>query len=166
MEGTELEQVPMVFEFEPSGHDKRLYILLVAHTSTGLRFGRDHLFQERITSLDNAVRKLVGRAVEDLKIELKHGGCVDEYMADQVVVYRSLARGKSVVDVGEADVSLHAQTAHWVAEELLAVSFDDQGNCEGTGWVVGQRWERPRRSVHDADDVLHDLGKLNVGDEG
>jgi RNA 3'-terminal phosphate cyclase (ATP) len=31
--------------------------------------------------------------------------------------------------------SLHAQTAMWVAKEIIGVDFDDEGTCEGVGYV-------------------------------
>ena len=135
--------IPLEITFELSGHEKRLYVLLVAHTSTNLRLGRDHLFQERISSLDNAIPKLVARVVEDLQKEIKHGGCVDEYMQDQLVVFQALAKGRSKILGGRNaerkafEASLHAQTAQWVAAKMIDVAFEED-ECEGVGLVVGE----------------------------
>lgn len=148
--------------FELSGHEKRLYVLLVAHTSTGLRLGRDHLFQERFSSLEHAVSKMIKAVVTDLAAEMEHGGCVDEYMLDQLAVYQALAEGRSVVDRGNAEISLHAKTAHWVANEMLGVEFDADGACAGVGWTVGQKWEKKREA---ADDLVHEMDELNIQDQ-
>lgn len=157
LKGSILEGKPLNMRFELSGHDKRLYILLIAHTSTGMRFGRDHLFQERFSSLDYAIPRLVQRAVDDLKMELDHGGCVDEFMRDQLAVFQALASGRSIIEVGNAEGSLHARTAHWVADELLGVTFDDDGGCVGVGWTVGTKWERRRDDPNNLADELKDL---------
>ncbi|KAF2398604.1 hypothetical protein EJ06DRAFT_84785 [Trichodelitschia bisporula] len=37
----------------------------------------------------------VMRVVKDLVGELAHGGCVDEFMHDQLVVFQTVARGRS-----------------------------------------------------------------------
>lgn len=157
LQGT-LPDVPVELKFELSGHEKRLYILLVAHTSTGLRLGRDHLYQERISSLDNVIPKLVSRAVDDLNAELDHGGCVDEFMRDQLAVFQTLAKGKSEVYGGRSEAreliepSLHAKTAIWVIDELVGVGFDDAGGCEGLGWTIGESWaERVKAKKWDTD---------------
>jgi RNA 3'-terminal phosphate cyclase (ATP) len=161
LEAVDLDRVPLAVAFELSGHEKRLYVLLVAHTTTGLRLGRDHLFQERFSSLEYAIPKLAQRAVDDLKLELDHGGCVDEYMLDQLAVYQALAKGKSVIEHGTMNTSLHAKTAHWVADELLGVEFDESGECEGIGWVVGQKWKRRRSMMND---LLDGVDQLEIQD--
>jgi RNA 3'-terminal phosphate cyclase (ATP) len=156
-----LGHVPLDVEFELSGHEKRLYLLLVVHTSTGLRLGRDHLFQERFSTLDYAVPKVVQRAVKDIKTELDHGGCVDEFMRDQLVVFQTLAKGKSEVVVGERELSLHAQTAQWVVNEMLGVDFDENGGCDGVGWVVGEPWRKRVDASRAADELGDELQALN-----
>ena len=161
LKAIELEHIPLDVKFELSGHEKRLYILIIAHTSTGMRLGRGHLFQERFSTLEYAIPRLVQREVDNLKMELDHGGCIDEYMLDQLAVYQALAKGRSTINVGSAETSLHAKTAHWVAEELLGVSFDN-GACEGVGWTVGQKWQRRRG---DDDDLVNRIGGLQVDDE-
>jgi RNA 3'-terminal phosphate cyclase (ATP) len=84
---------------------------------------------------------MVHKAVGDLKGELEHGGCVDWFMRDQLVVFQALAGGCSEV-TGGAELSLHAQTAQWVACEMLGVKFNENGACEGVGWAVGTAWKR------------------------
>jgi len=159
-----LEDIPTNIHYELSGHEKRLYILLVAHTSTGFRIGRDNLFQERFSTLDYAIPQLVRRAVEELKSEIEHGGCVDEFMLDQLAVYQALAKGRSSIEMGSSERSLHARTGHWVAREMLGAEFDEGGGCEGVGWVVGQKWVRQRRgeSEEDVDGLAAEVGGLDL----
>ena len=125
---------------EDSKHSKRLYLLLVAETSNGYRLGRDWLYDEKVsvTALDKTLHRLVAKVVRDLDAELAHGGCVDEFMQDQLVVFRALAEGRTEVDGGAGrGASLHAQTAWWVVERLLGSKFED-GQCYGIGLKAGQ----------------------------
>jgi RNA 3'-terminal phosphate cyclase (ATP) len=142
-------------EFELSGHQKRLYVLVVAVTSMRCRLGRDWLYDHRITSLSAAVSEMVKRVVEDLDAEIKGGGCVDEHMSDQLVVFQALAKGKSMIrgrteeDGSAKEGTLHAQTAWWVANELLGVEDDKERGCEGVGFVVGDEFIASKRKEVD-----------------
>lgn len=130
---------------ENSGNDKRYYLLLVAETSSGYRLGRDWLFDEKTRgiSTDQVCEKLVSKVVKNLKIELQHGGCVDEYMQDQLVVFQALTAGKTKIDGGgDREASLHTKTARWVVEKVLDVAFDDLGSCHGVGFSVGENFLR------------------------
>jgi len=135
--------------FEDSRNPKRLYLLLVATSSNGHKLARDWLYDGRVNSPDDAMPRLVSRVVAELAAEIEHGGCVDEYMRDQLVVFQALAAGKSVVDGGEVDgrkveQSLHARTAQWVVNMLLDVEFDDRGCCEGVGLRAGEDYAKRR----------------------
>ena len=131
---------------EDSKHTKRLYLLIVAETSNGYRLGRDWLFDRKIKDdkINANVKELVGKVFVDLKHELAHGGCVDEYMQDQLVVFQALSRGESFVDAGQGKEgnSLHTQTARWVVEQILGIGFA-KGGCKGIGFQAGQsNWKR------------------------
>lgn len=135
---------------EDSGGDKRLYVLLVAETSNGYRLGRDWSHSFGSTVREKA-EKIVTRVVEDLKRELKKGGCVDEYMQDQLVVFQALAAGEAEVDGGEGnEATLHTKTARWVAEKVLGVKFDKEGRCKGVGFIVGEDFQGRDRTTEDA----------------
>lgn len=140
---------------EDSGDIRRLYLLLVAHTSNGWRLGRDWLYDWKMPilkkggNLDGAqVQKIahdvVGKVVGDLVKEGQAGGCVDEFLQDQLVVFQILAEGSSMVDAGKekGKGSLHTQTVRWVAQQMLGgnVRFDEGGGCEGVGFRVGKEF--------------------------
>lgn len=130
---------------ENSGSEKRLYLLLVAETSHGYRLGRDWLFDEKMRGLGTkqACEKLVSKVMKDLKREMKHGGCVDEYMQDQLVVFQALATGKSEVDCGiDREATLHTKTARWVTEQVVGTGFDELGRCQGLGYAVGEDFQK------------------------
>ncbi|OCL00036.1 RNA 3'-terminal phosphate cyclase, partial [Cenococcum geophilum 1.58] len=132
--------------FEDSRHDKRFYLLLVATSTNGYKLGRDWLYDHKIVTgkLDVTISKLVKQVVNELAAEIEHGGCVDEYMRDQLVVFQALAKGKSFVDGGRLEdgssvpPSLHTRTAEWVVNEILGVEFDGKGCCEGVGLAAGE----------------------------
>lgn len=138
-----------------SRHKARMYTLLVAHTSTGLRFGRDWLYSGSTKNPDfeKIATEIAQVVVDELDAELRKGGVVDEYLQDQLVVFQALAGGSSSIpatleglsldrqrvdrtDEPFGDGSLHTTTARWVASQLLPkVKWMDGGRiCEGTGW--------------------------------
>lgn len=83
-------------EPEESGHESRIYVLLVAKTKT-LRWGRDVLYGGRRkgkskTKLSQEVSQMVTKALQD---EVLQGGVVDEFLQDQLVIFQALARGKT-----------------------------------------------------------------------
>ncbi|KAF3052055.1 hypothetical protein E8E11_006165 [Didymella keratinophila] len=131
--------------FSPSHHEKRYYLLLVATSSTGMKLGRDWLYDGgvRAGKTSQIIPNIVRKVSDDLLAEVVHGGCVDEWMADQLVVYQALAKGVSRIDHGsksggKVEASLHTKTAVWVAETVVEARFNAEGGCEGVGF-------RPRR---------------------
>ncbi len=109
-------------------------VLVVAETDTGCllsgsaRVERDVPFQE------------VGeRAAQELVAALQHGGCVDEYLQDQLIIFAALAEGTSRLLAGP--LSLHTETAIHVASQLTGAVFQvsrrDDGmalvSCQGIG---------------------------------
>lgn len=136
-----------------SADPKRLYLLLVAHTANHYRLGRDWLYDEKIKGSLNESQtefiaaKMAQRVVKELGVEIAGGGCVDEYMQDQLVVFQTLAEGRSWVERGVGsggeEGSLHARTCRWVAERVLGgqVGFDVGGSCTGVGFSAGEVYE-------------------------
>jgi RNA 3'-terminal phosphate cyclase (ATP) len=130
--------------FEDSHHDKRYYLLLVATSASGIKLGRDWLYDQGVRpgKTEKIVPTMTKKVSDDLLSEIEHGGCVDEYMRDQLVVFQSLAEGTSNVFGGQkgdalVQPSLHAKTAMWVAKQITGVQFSDEGGCEGIGFHPG-----------------------------
>lgn len=48
-------------------------------------------------------------AAKELLLNLKYGGCVDEYLADQLIIFMALANGVSKIRTGP--LSLHTTTS-------------------------------------------------------
>ena len=151
---------------EDSRHAKRLYLHVMAETSKGFRLGRDWMFDRKATAstAEQKNEQLVGKVLHDLEEELAHGGCVDEYMQDQLVVFQALAEGRSEVDYGKGrTASLHTQTAKWVAEQILGMNFDERGICEGQAFRVGEKfWERSGKGK---EALVEDIKEFHVSDE-
>jgi RNA 3'-terminal phosphate cyclase (ATP) len=160
-----LFEIGLVFEdveanfvvVDDSRHAARMYTLLVAHTSTGLRFGRDWLYDEKSKnkSVDELSTKIAQKVVDELDAEVRKGGLIDEYLQDQLVVFQALAEGKSIIpgsleaissdknrydrtDAPFGDGSTHTTTARWVVSQLLPqVKWRGNGRvCEGAAWTV------------------------------
>ncbi|KAL9118903.1 MAG: hypothetical protein Q9187_004542 [Circinaria calcarea] len=151
---------------DDSRHPKRLYLLLVAETSNGYRLGRDWLFDRRVkeATMDEHAKDLVGKVVGDLSHELAHGGCVDEHLQDQLIVFQALSEGRAVVDSGKNNEgSLHTQTARWVVEQMLGLEFD-KGSCDGIGFRAGQKVWPSGKTVPSnlAVPLVKDFGRLKV----
>ncbi|KAL0947295.1 hypothetical protein HGRIS_013413 [Hohenbuehelia grisea] len=81
-------------------------------------------------------------AVEELLQGLNAGGCVDEYLQDQIIIFMALAAGTSSIRTGP--LSLHTKTAIWVAEQLTSAKFEvveeNSGqciiHCHGIGYTA------------------------------
>ncbi|KIY49059.1 RNA 3'-terminal phosphate cyclase [Fistulina hepatica ATCC 64428] len=81
-------------------------------------------------------------AAVELLNGLANGGCVDEHLQDQVILFMAMAEGKSFLNCGKNELTLHTRTAIWVAEQLTTARFDvskDGQNviveCEGIGYT-------------------------------
>ncbi|OHF03190.1 RNA 3'-terminal phosphate cyclase [Colletotrichum orchidophilum] len=97
---------------EDSGHDARVYTLLVARSASGtLRWGRDVLMStpkkgkqggknEDVVSLVS--RKVVGGLVKELSIR---GSTMDEFLQDQLVIFQALADGTTSFPRAPAPIS-------------------------------------------------------------
>ncbi|RDL41614.1 RNA 3'-terminal phosphate cyclase [Venustampulla echinocandica] len=140
---------------EDSRHNARIYTLLVAHTSTDLRFGRDWLYDRRTRdkSSDDLSVEIAKRVVDQLDAEVRKGALVDEHLQDQLIIFQALAEGQSNIpgsletatsdrqrveraDEPFGDGSTHTTTARWVTSQLLpTVVWRDRGRlCEGVKW--------------------------------
>lgn len=138
--------VATTITFEDSGHHSRLYLLLVAKSDRGHLLGRDWLYDRKTRGgeLNGPVEQIVKEVVQQLQMELKHGGCVDEYLRDQLVIFSALAKGKCCIDAGRnnegqlLEGSLHTRTAQWVVSQMLPVALQDDGSIvEGIALKAG-----------------------------
>ncbi|KAI8466238.1 MAG: RNA 3'-terminal phosphate cyclase [Monoraphidium minutum] len=123
-------------------------LLLVAESDAGCLWGASALWERGVPP------GAAGRgAAEELLEALEGGGCVDQWMQDQLIIYMALAKGTSRMVCG--DLTLHTRTAMLVAEALLpGAAFSVKPlpprggggggggglhlvECRGAGWVAG-----------------------------
>ncbi|KAG0645190.1 RNA 3 -terminal phosphate cyclase [Hyphodiscus hymeniophilus] len=142
---------------EDSRHKARIYTLLVAHTTSGLRLGHDWLYDSKTKDKDanEIATEIAQKVVDGLDAEIRKGGTVDEYLQDQLIVFQALAEGISSIPgsvealtsmkerVDQTDKpfgqgSTHTTTARWVTSQLLPqTKWIDKGrSCEGIGFKV------------------------------
>ena len=86
---------------------------------------------ERRKSAENVGKE----AASLLKKNLDSGACLDEWMADQILPYMALAKGKSEVAVSR--ITEHAKTNMSVIERFLPVKFKSKGNVIECGGQSG-----------------------------
>lgn len=78
-------------------------IVLWAETDTGCVLGGSRLGSKGTDAVT------VGRdAADELVKAIKGGGCVDEYLQDQIIIFLALAKGRSTVKTG-LPLTLHTQ---------------------------------------------------------
>ena len=107
-------QVNIVHERNAVG--SALGILVVATTTMGCKFAGSAL------SRPGQLAAHVGQAAAQELIQAwKSGGCVDEWLQDQLILYMALADGLSQVMTG--CLTLHTQTAIWTAEQFLGANL-------------------------------------------
>ena len=185
--------------FEDSRHQNRLYVLLVATTENGMKLGRDYLYDRKISNYSHAVIQMARQVAEELAGEIEHGGCVDSWMRDQLVVFQALSGGaangpvtkpvesstadpsktskaveqaestSSEISPGQGsgaekvEMSLHAQTAWWVCEQLLGIRRQDTVNmeaCQGVALVTGTKFSHTTNSEEKSVDGESDVEDL------
>ncbi|KAL4235925.1 hypothetical protein ACF0H5_004315 [Mactra antiquata] len=109
-------------------------IIVCADTDTGCTFGASGLGKKGVPA--HVVGKETG---ESLLNQLCHGGCVDDFLQDQLIILMALANGKSKIRCGP--VTLHSETAIHVAKQLTDAKFTVNKisagqtviECEGIG---------------------------------
>ncbi|KAG6820793.1 hypothetical protein H0H93_011558 [Arthromyces matolae] len=101
-------------------------IVLWAELEHGGIIGGSAVGSKGITPFD------VGQqAALELISGLRAGGCVDEWLQDQIIIFMALADGKSEIRCGKGGLALHTKTAIWVAEQFTDAKFDIEEEPSG-----------------------------------
>jgi RNA 3'-terminal phosphate cyclase (ATP) len=91
-------------------------IVLWAETDTGVIIGADSIGEIRKSAED------VGKqAAKTLETELSVKATVDEFLADMLIPYMALAKGKSTIQTRA--ISEHIESNIWLMEKMLNVKF-------------------------------------------
>ncbi|KAJ3105583.1 hypothetical protein HDU97_007925 [Phlyctochytrium planicorne] len=94
-------------------------------TSTGCRITGSALASKKSRAED-----VGAEAAEVLMAQWEGGGCCDEYLQDQILIFMALAEGTSRILSGP--ISLHSQSAMHIAKELTGVEFRTTPLNDGT----------------------------------
>ena len=105
-------------------------VVVVAHTAGGCVLAGSALGEVKTATAES----VVAEACHQLEAQLGIGACVDEYLADQLIIYMALAQGTSVVSMGP--LSLHTETAIHFAEVMSGAKFKVEETQEGNLWLV------------------------------
>ncbi|KAK0197479.1 RNA 3'-terminal phosphate cyclase domain-containing protein [Armillaria mellea] len=137
---SDLHDVPVEIESKRERNDNTVGagsgIVLWAELEGGGIIGGDALGRKGLDA------QAVGRlAAESLIRGLSAGGCVDEWLQDQIIIFMALAEGTSEIKCAKGELELHTKTAIWVAQRLTDVKFevelDSSGctliRCQGIG---------------------------------
>lgn len=119
-------------ESYPKGKDSHLGpgsgIVLWAESDKGIRLGSDNL------GARGKRAEVVGNEVaEKLVTVLTTGKAIDSHLCDMLVPYLALADGES--KIGITEVTSHLITNIWVAERILGVKMDLEGDIGKTGML-------------------------------
>ncbi|KAM0323129.1 hypothetical protein ACHAQA_008979 [Verticillium albo-atrum] len=99
---------------EDSGHDARVYVLLVARSAGGLRWGRDVLTStpkkgkakgRSKTKDEDFPTSLSRKLTEQLSGEVSRPGVCDEHLQDQLIIFQALAEGQTSFPRDDAPVA-------------------------------------------------------------
>ncbi|KYR02104.1 RNA 3'-terminal phosphate cyclase [Tieghemostelium lacteum] len=92
------------------------FIFIKAITDTGCIFGGSS-----IGSIGVPAETVAQNAVDSLVKDLSDGGCVDEYLQDQLIIFMALASGQSKIKTGP--ISLHTNTSIHFTSLITGCSF-------------------------------------------
>jgi RNA 3'-terminal phosphate cyclase (ATP) len=108
-------QTEIVLETQATGECSG--ILIVAKTSTGCRLGGSSLgpFNKSPSEIGTEAAREVFQTLQD-------GGCVDDWLQDQLILFAALAEGVSEIVTGS--LTQHTQTAIAIAEQMAGAKFE------------------------------------------
>lgn len=113
----------------------RWYILLIAHTPNGLRFGKDLLFAlpKKESAIPGFISEKVKELCQGLEAEVKLGGEVDEHLQDQVVVFQALCSGLSSFPRQAESLDL-ASSPDSLADAMGNLTLDSDSISKEDAW--------------------------------
>jgi RNA 3'-terminal phosphate cyclase (ATP) len=114
----EFEEIQFDIEINPEKiiAGKGSEILLWAETSTGCMISGS-----AVTNKKETPEEVGKNAAENFIRNIKHGGCVDEFLQDQLIVFMALAESRSKLVTGP--ITLHTRTAIHFVEVMSSAKF-------------------------------------------
>lgn len=110
-------------------------LIIVLNLENGLAMGFDSMGEKGVPA-----ERVADKAVEECVRQLRTGAPVDSHLGDQLVIWVSLADGRSIYRVSE--LTSHTRTAIMIAEKVVGAGFrveslDGRGariTCDGIGF--------------------------------
>jgi len=125
-----IEQIMIDTESYQKGEDRHLGpgsgIVLWAESDQGARLGADRLGER-----GRPAEEVGSECAQQLLSELSTRMAIDSHLCDMLVPYLSLARGTSVI--GVTKITPHLKTNLWVAQRILDVDVNLEGEAGGPG---------------------------------
>eukprot|EP01132_Coremiostelium_polycephalum_P000593 gene593-739_t len=128
------------------------FIFITAYTDTGCIFGAT-----ANGSIGVPAETVAENATNSLIKDLQDGGCVDEYLQDQLIIFMALAKGKSQLKTGP--ISLHTQTSIHFTSLITGAKFTTEPinqrqpgeetfliTCEGVGFSNSKNNEEKKNT--------------------
>ena len=136
----ELSTVPVTIEVSSCGRGDEIPggssgcgVVLWAKTSSGCVLGGSAMLDKKSANA-GAARQVAVAASQSLGAELRHGGCVDQHLQDQMIVFMSLAKGTSRFRSGP--LTLHTETAMYMCGLLTGATFAVEKTGPGPAVVI------------------------------
>jgi len=101
-------------------------IVLWADDVNGTRLGADSLGDRGVRAEEVGIK-----AAKQLVNEISTGKAIDSHLADMIVPYLAVAKGKSTIGISE--VTSHLTTNLWTIEKILGTSIQLEGNIGEPG---------------------------------
>ncbi|MFO7837295.1 MAG: RNA 3'-terminal phosphate cyclase [Candidatus Thorarchaeota archaeon] len=130
LRGKGLENINIEREYWSKEDDPHLGagsgIVIWAESNRGVRIGGDSLGKK-----GKPAEKVGREAAIQLVSELSTGKAVDSHLCDMLVPYMAVAQGKS--SIGVTKITSHLETNIWVAEEMLGIETQLEGESGKPG---------------------------------
>jgi len=123
-------------------------IVIIAKTSTNCIFGASALGNRK-----EKIEMTGIKAAQELIYNLQSGGCVDEWLQDQIVIFMALAKGESKIRTGS--LTLHTRTAIDVARIMTGAVFEiTKVNVANNDQRIVHEGDK-NNSVYGKEDIIH-----------
>lgn len=157
---------------DDSGHPTNIYLLLVAKSPTGLRWGRDILHEQskkKTLSPDTIAAFLSREAIKQLSQEVEGRGEVDAYLQDQLVCFQALAAGRTSVVQHDGETGVDEAGSGLETLQIGGGAVDTRGpfghgsmHTKTVRWIAAQLL--PGARFLESGDVLEGAG-VKFGEE-
>jgi RNA 3'-terminal phosphate cyclase (ATP) len=98
--------------------DDAAFVCVSTVTTTGCMLGA-----AEVTDKKTSWKEIASKVVPKFLRQVNSGSCLDEWVADQVLIFMALAKGTSKIKLSRAAITPHFETGVALIERLLGVQF-------------------------------------------